>query len=66
MVALTTAITAFSQNLAEGKTAKATSGDAANAIDGNTGTRWESSHADDQTWQLDLGEAMEFNTIQIV
>lgn len=43
-------------NLAQGKTAIATSGDATMAIDGNTSTRWEPNYSDEQTWQVDLGE----------
>ena len=46
-------------------TALATSGTAANAIDGNNGTRWESASSDPQTWQVDLGTAKTFNTISI-
>ena len=53
-------------NLALNKTATASSGDAALAVDGNTGTRWESAQTDDQWWMVDLGEAKEFNTIQIL
>lgn len=46
-------------------TATASSGNAALAIDGNTGTRWESASSDPQTWQVDLGSAKTFNTISI-
>lgn len=46
-------------------TASASSGNAASAIDGNTGTRWESASSDPQTWQVDLGSAKTFNTISI-
>ena len=53
------------ENLAIGGTAKATSGNADAAIDNNEGTRWESAFEDPQTWQLDMGEAKEFNVIQI-
>lgn len=66
LLTLITSITASAQNLAIGGTAIATSGTASLAIDDNTGTRWESAQSDPQTWQLDLGQAKDFNTIQIV
>ena len=67
IVAVLAAMAGFAQdNLAQGKDAIATTGDAAAAVDGNTGTRWESAQEDNQTWQVDLGTAQEFNTIQIV
>ncbi len=53
-------------NLALNKEAIATSGKASDAVDGNTGTRWESAHSDPQTWQVDLGSAQTFNTISIL
>ena len=53
-------------NLALNKTATASSGDAAAAVDGNVGTRWESAQTDNEWWMVDLGEVSEFNTIQIV
>lgn len=54
-------------NLALNKTTKATSGTASLAVDGNVGSRWESKQGEDpQTWQVDLGSAQDFNTIQIV
>ncbi|MCR5077170.1 MAG: discoidin domain-containing protein [Prevotella sp.] len=65
-LALAAAMTASAQNLAIGGTATATSGTAGLAIDDNTGTRWESAQNDNQSWQLDLGEAKDFNTVQIV
>ena len=49
-----------------GSSAEATSGDAAAAIDNNTGTRWESAQEDPQTWILDLGQLRIFNTLEIV
>lgn len=49
-----------------GASAEATSGDAAQAIDNNPGSRWESASADPQTWTLDLGQARIFNTLEIV
>ena len=49
-----------------GSSAEATSGNAAAAIDNNTGSRWESAAADPQTWILDLGQARIFNTLEIV
>ena len=48
-----------------GSSAEATSGNAAAAIDNNTGTRWESASEDPQTWTLDLGQARIVNTIEI-
>jgi chitodextrinase len=49
----------------EGSSAEATSGNAALAIDGNNGTRWESGQTDDETWTLNLGQARTFNQIKI-
>ena len=49
----------------EGSSATATSGNAAAAIDGNNGSRWESASADPQVWTLDMGQVRAFNTIQI-
>jgi len=48
-----------------GSSATASSGTAANAIDGNNGSRWESASTDTEWFQLDLGQARIFNTIQI-
>ena len=60
-------MTAFGQtNLALNKSAQATSGNAAAAVDGNIGSRWESQHSDPQTWIVDLGESMTFNAVRIV
>ena len=52
-------------NLALNQPSIATSGTASAGNDGNTGTRWESASADPQQWQVDLGEAQDFNTITI-
>lgn len=61
------ALTTFAQtNLAEGKASIATSGNAALGNDGSTGTRWESNSSDPQIWQVDLGEATDFNAIRIL
>ncbi len=49
-----------------GSSATASSGNAALAIDGDEGTRWESSHTDDETWTLDMGQKRIFNTIKIL
>jgi len=49
-----------------GGTATATSGDAALAIDGNTGTRWESAVADPQVFVVDMHAYCTFNTVQIL
>lgn len=66
LLAFIASITVSAQNLAIGGTAIATSGNASLAIDDNVGTRWESAQSDPQTWQVDLGQAKDFNTIQIV
>jgi hypothetical protein len=67
LLAFITSTTISAQNLAIGGTAIATSGNASLAIDDNAGTtRWESDKSDPQTWQVDLGQAKDFNTIQIV
>lgn len=64
-VALVT-IAGFAQtNLAQNRTTIATTGNASAAVDNNTETRWESEFLDNQSWQVDLGSAQEFNTIQI-
>ncbi len=47
-------------------TASASSGNAASAIDGNTGTRWESASTDNEWWMVDLGAVKTFNTISIM
>ena len=49
-----------------GSSATASSGTASAAIDGNEGTRWESSSTDDETWTLDMGQKRIFNTIKIL
>ena len=49
-----------------GSSATASTGNAALAIDGNEGTRWESSATDDETWTLDMGQKRIFNTIKIL
>lgn len=48
-----------------GSSATTSSGNAALAIDGDEGTRWESSATDDETWTLDMGQKRIFNTIKI-
>ncbi len=48
-----------------GSSATASTGNAALAIDGNNGTRWESASTDDETWTLDMGQKRIFNTIKI-
>ena len=50
---------------AQNRTSIATTGNASAAVDNNTETRWESEFLDNQSWQVDLGSAQEFNTIQI-
>lgn len=67
LFAIAVAITAFAQtNLAVGCESIATSGNAALGNDGNTTSRWESAFSDPQLWQVDLGTAMDFNTIRIL
>ena len=50
----------------EGSSASASSGDAALAIDGNNGTRWESAQTDAEWFLLDLGQSRTFNYIKIL
>lgn len=50
---------------ANGSSATASSGNAALAIDGDNGTRWESASTDDETWTLNMGQQRIFNTIKI-
>ena len=67
LFALVASLAASAQtNLAKDCAAIATSGNAAMAVDGDKGTRWESASEDPQTWQVDLGEAKTFNTISII
>ena len=50
-----------------GSSATASSGNATAAIDGNTGSRWESEHGvDPQILTIDLGQTRTFNTFQII
>ena len=49
----------------EGSSATASSGNAALAIDGDNGTRWESAQTDDEKWTLDMGQARTFSRIKI-
>lgn len=53
---------------ATGVTTSASSGTAtaSQAVDNNTGTRWESAQSDPQTWQMDLGSVQSINGLQIV
>lgn len=57
-------------NLALNKPAFASSylgeSDAAEAVDGIAGTRWESVHADPQWWYVDLGATYNVNRVNIV
>ena len=52
-------------NLAQNKTAIATSGVATAGNNGNSDDRWESVSSDPQTWQVDLGSSQTFNAIVI-
>src|SRR6266566_8826012 len=56
------AATCATTNIAQGKTATASSTEnasfpASNAVDGNTGTRWSSAFSDPQWLQVDLGSS---------
>lgn len=58
---------AFSTNLALRKTATSSSGTASAAVDGNTGTRWESIFSDGPEWlMVDLGDAHLITDAEIV
>src|SRR5690606_37386725 len=58
---------AFSTNLALRKTATSSSGTASAAVDGNTGTRWESAFSDGPEWlMVDLGDAHLITDAEIV
>jgi hypothetical protein len=59
--------TAQAQNLALGKTASASSAlqAAANAVDGNGNTRWESAHSDPQTFTVDLGSVQVIDRVRL-
>ncbi len=54
------------ENVVLNETATASSGTASNGNDGNEGTRWESSHSDDQWWMCEMAEESQFNTVQIL
>jgi hypothetical protein len=59
-----TAATCGTTNIAQGKTATASSAESAaypasSAVDGNTGTRWSSAFADPQWLQVDLGSSQQ-------
>lgn len=61
------AVSASATNVAEGKTGYAPSGNAAPALDGNTGTRWESAHGSDGLWfYVDLGEETTLHHVKII
>ena len=70
VVGACTATTTENANIAlasAGASATASSGTAANAIDGNTGTRWESEHKVDPQWIcVNFGARKKFNTVQLV
>ena len=62
MVATAAAATCATTNIAQGKTATASSTEnagfpASNAVDGNTGTRWSSAFSDPQWLEVDLGSS---------
>ena len=67
---LSASIMSFGQDVnfalaSQGSSATANSGDAALAIDGNQGTRWESAHTDNEWFLLDMGQSRTFNYFKI-
>ena len=54
------------QNLALNKPAYASSGTASAAVDGNTGSRWESNHVDNQWIYVDLGTVYNLDHLRIL
>ncbi|HEY6781248.1 MAG TPA: LamG-like jellyroll fold domain-containing protein, partial [Thermoleophilaceae bacterium] len=59
-----------SQDLAQGEPATASSVDATGreadkAVDGNAATRWSSSFANDQWWQVDLGAVKQVSRVEL-
>ncbi len=54
------------QNLALNKPAYASSGTASPAVDGNTGSRWESNHVDNQWIYVDLGTVYNLDHLRIL
>ena len=66
----TVSTVAESADLAQGQPATASSSEAsglgpANAVDGNPATRWSSSYADDQWWQVDLGSVKQVSRVEL-
>jgi len=64
-----TATTTENANIAlssAGASATASDGNPALAIDGNTGSRWETAASDPQWICVDFGERKKFNTVQLV
>lgn len=60
------AVTKTDLNLAVGKEAFASSGTASNAVDGNVGTRWESSWEDNQWIYVDLGAVYNLDHLRLL
>ncbi len=61
------AVSASATNVAKGKTGYAPSGNAAAALDGDTGTRWESAQGSDGLWfYVDLGEETTLDHVKII
>ena len=61
------AVSASATNVAEGKTGYAPSGTPASALDGNTGTRWESAQGSDGLWfYVDLDEVTTLDHVVIL
>ncbi len=54
------------QNLALGKVAGASSGNGALAVDGNGGSRWESTFVDNQYVYVDLGAEYRIDTVKLI
>ncbi|KXX69550.1 hypothetical protein AVL50_15885 [Flammeovirga sp. SJP92] len=59
----TKSIKLTSENIALNKSASSSSGDANAAVDGNTGSRWESAHEDNQWISVDLGQRYDITQV---
>ncbi len=64
----TTLTARYSEDKAAGRPATASTSepghDPRDAVDGDPGTRWSSSYADDQWWQVDLGSARPVDAVE--
>lgn len=63
---LLAASSATAANVAQGKTGYASSGTPAAALDGNNGTRWESTQKDNQWFYVDLGEVTNIDHVKFL